>query len=356
MSDLPRYGLAMIVKNGADDLPRTLAAARPYIGYYVISDTGSTDDTMAIIRRELKGIPGVLREDPFVDFGHNRSIVFAEIRNKCRWALLMDADMAVEMDEEWEPDPALDAYMIEMGRYTPFSYRLPLLVRGDIAWRSVGAVHEYTWREDGLPYRSEPTDAVRVDMTAADRSSPEKFRWHLAMLMREWRRDRTNQRTAFYLAQTFRSLGKTAVARRWYLRRAGMAGYAEEAFYSAYQAALLAPDWPTRAVELMAAWERRPGRLEPLYDLAAELNRRDMHHAAYALASVGAPLPADSLFVSTWVWDWGVTFERSVAAYWVGRRDECRELCDRLLENPRVPTFVRAQVLVNRKYTTEEAA
>ena len=46
-----------------------------------------------------------------------------------------------------------------------------------------------------------------------------------------------------------------------YLRRANMEGFDQEAFYAAYMAATLAPEWETRCAELLSTWESRPRRL-----------------------------------------------------------------------------------------------
>ena len=338
------YGLVMIVKDGAADLARTLPTIAPHISTWTVCDTGSTDGTPDVVRRLLSGIPGELFDDEWVDFGHNRSLALARARGTADWLLLLDADMSLWMDPEWEPDPGVEAYMVEMGAHTGFSYRLPLLVRGDLPWVSVGAVHEYTGLADGRQYVRQDTDGVRVDMGADNRGTPDKYRWHLSMLAAEWRRDRKNARTAYYIGQTYATLGDTRRARRWFRRRAAMTGFAEETYYAAFRAALLAPDWPTRAAELLAAWEMRPQRLEALHAFCREANARDMHHVVYRLTSEPAPPCADILFVHRDVWDWGIAFERSIAAWWVGWRDESADIAARLLENPRLPLHIRAQV------------
>ena len=62
--------------------------------------------------------------------------------------------------------------------------------------------------------------------------------------------------------------------------------------------------------------------MEAVYEIARELNFRGEHHAAYRFASTSRTPVGDSLFVHASVWNWGMNFKQSIAAYWVGRRDE----------------------------------
>ena len=43
--------LSMIVKDEAPNIERCLASCAPFINYYVICDTGSTDNTKEIIKK-----------------------------------------------------------------------------------------------------------------------------------------------------------------------------------------------------------------------------------------------------------------------------------------------------------------
>lgn len=358
MSDLPPWSAVLIVKNEAAGIERCLsAAAAAGVAVVTLLDTGSTDATLDIARAvaDRTGLDLRVHHTTFVDFGQARSEAFALAHGTARWIVALDADMALEIDEGFEPDAGLDCLMVEMGKWTPFSYRLPLVLKGSVEFVSVGAVHEFTRRADGRPYRSQSTDAVRIDMTAADRGSPEKYRWHLGMLLAAYRKDRANERTVYYIGQTYATLGDARRARRWFLRRAAMGGFDEERYYAAYRAALLAPDWPTRSAELLAAWEMRPQRLEALYDFCREANSRDLHHLVYRLTSEPTPPCADILFVGREAWDWGLAFERSIAAWWVGWRDEAYEIGERLLTNPNLPPHIRAQVIANLAYREEAA-
>lgn len=345
--------LVMIVKDEEESIGRCLRSARPYISSYVIADTGSKDRTKRIINKVLgERVPGRVYDLPFVNFGHNRSEVLAAARGTADWILCLDADVTVEVDKDFDPDPAVEAYMVDFG-WPGFVNRLPLLIRGDLPWKSVGAVHECTVLPDRL-YVGVPTDKVRIKHHRTKVNGPEKWAWHASLLEAELAQDPSNARSTFYLAETYRRLGDPR-AREMYLQRADMPGFIEETFYARYMAASLAPDWETRLFELLMTWESRPWRVEPLYDAISELNRRGKHHTAYRLSVPGGP-HNDTLFVHANAWDWGMMFERSISAWWVGQKSESRELSLRLLENPNLPQHIREAVIRNLALTPEVAA
>lgn len=78
----PSICLCMIVKNEAEVIERCLASVADLVDTWVISDTGSTDGTQQLIRSALDGIPGELHEEPWVDFGHNRTANIKRARAK----------------------------------------------------------------------------------------------------------------------------------------------------------------------------------------------------------------------------------------------------------------------------------
>lgn len=331
------YGLVMIVRDAAAQLARTLPTIRPHIATWTIVDTGSADDTMAVVERELAGVPGTLHQRPWVNFGHNRSEALALAHGTADWLILSDADMAWSIDDGFVPDPAVDQYMIAMG--AGFSWRLPLVVSGRRPWRSVGAVHEYTEAADGLPVARAVTDAIRIAMPPVH-ATPDKLERYADLLRQDLAANPDNPRATFYLAQTLRELGEVDQARALYRRRMTMGGFEEETYYAAWRAA-------TTVEELLLAWELRPTRLEALADALRLLNAAGSHHAAWLLSGVPLAPSTDSLFVHQDAWDWQIPFERSIAAWWVGERREFSRLTEQLLANPQVPDHIRKQVLVN---------
>ena len=88
--------LNMIVKNENHVIEATLANILQNIPIttWIISDTGSTDDTKNKITSFFKerGIKGKIFDDEWKDFGHNRSKALEHAYNKSDYLLIFDAD------------------------------------------------------------------------------------------------------------------------------------------------------------------------------------------------------------------------------------------------------------------------
>ncbi|MGW7432047.1 glycosyltransferase [Streptomyces sp. NPDC054861] len=350
----PSICLCMIVKNEARVIERCLASVRDLVDTWVISDTGSTDGTRQLVRDALDGIPGELREEPWVNFGHNRTLNIRHARGRADYLLLLDADLVIERAGPL-PELTADAYLLRHAG--ALEYRIKRLVRGDLPWRYEGVTHEYLTIEQGHPqsHVSAHLDALVVKDFADGGSRHDKFERDARLLSAELERDPDDPRTVFYLAQTLRDLGRSAEAVDLYERRALMGGWDEEVSYALLQAGILkaeAGDWPSAMDTLSRAWEARPQRLEACWELASRLRRMGRHHSAHAVvtAALDREPPDDLLFLQPWIYRWGLLFEFSITAYWVGDTAGSLAACDRLLAMPDLPEAHREQTRVNREF------
>ena len=328
----PTICLAMIVRDESQVIARCLRSVRDHIDTWVICDTGSTDDTIRQVEAELDRIPGKLYRRPWRNFGHNRTELMELARaSGADYLVLLDADMTVEAEPGALEHLDADAYMLPVS--SEMTYWMPYLVRASLPWRYEGATHEYITTD--RPHRRERLAGFVLYHHADGGSRHDKFVRDRELLAAELDSDPGNSRAAFYLAQTLRDLGERRKAIEAYRRRIAMGGWDEEVFYSMYQVGMLTAvgDWERGVDLLLAAWEARPTRAEPLYDLAAGMRQRGRNQAAYLFAARGIEIPepeGDSLFVNTWVYRWGLRFEHSVAAYWVGRFEEALADCEEL--------------------------
>src|SRR5579862_5011258 len=135
--------LSMIVKDEASVIGRCLASVRPFIDYWIIVDTGSTDHTADVIREALHDIPGELHQRPWVDFAHNRSEALELARTHGTYTLIIDADDVLEVTPGFElPRLNADSYTVKIVNKERHYWR-PQLIRSSLPWRYEGVLHEF---------------------------------------------------------------------------------------------------------------------------------------------------------------------------------------------------------------------
>lgn len=354
--------LNMIVKDEASVIERCLASVKPFVTYWVIVDTGSTDGTQDIVRRFMADLPGELHERPWRNFGHNRNEALELARSKAGYVLVMDADNSLHAPPGWYwPALEVPGYYLRMvldGTH----YQQCLLISTALPWRWEGVLHEYLTASAPLLLGTLEGPWVQARREGARSRDPLTFHKDAALLEDALHQEPGNTRYAFYLAQSWRDAGESDKARRAYLARAAMGGWAEEVWFSLYQAAVLADRLRHPAAEVqaayLAAYQYRPARAEPLVALARWHNRRQEWAMAqlYARAAMGLPRPADLLFLDESAYRWGATDEAAVAAYWLGDYLESLRLSMRLLDGDLLPENERARVEANRDFAVRQLA
>lgn len=347
-----RICLNMIVRNEAAIIERCLASVAPWIDRYAILDTGSTDGTPEIIERFMteRGVSGMTFEGTFENFSQARNLALdyarlqCELGDGCDWILLCDADMRLVVDEpEFRERMAsqtegLGINALLVRQEAGLSYDNVRLVRRDAEARYVGSTHEFL-SVNGVAKLA----GVRFLDHADGSSRKEKFERDERLLLKELEEKPNDPRTMFYLAQTYKDLGRWADSRYWYARREEAGGWEEETWYSVYMQAFCwsklardTKDMSTEAVHLyeaeliaavLKAYERRPWRAEPLLLLSTYLRETGRNELACMFSKIGALVPypnQDSLFVEDVVYRHGFAFELSVAGYY-SKLPEVRE-------------------------------
>jgi glycosyltransferase involved in cell wall biosynthesis len=346
----------MIVRNEAHIIQETLDAVAPYIRSWVIVDTGSTDGTQDLIRNHTArlGIPGELYERPWRDFGHNRTEALNLAQGRGDYIWVMDADDTIVGTPDFTRLSA-DIYRLRI-KFDSATFWRPQLFRDGVRVRYEGVVHEYgTWDDSCVEVRLQGEYHIEARTLGARNLDPQKYARDRDLLLAEVERNPEDAHSVFYLAQTYFDLGDFVNARKWYARRAEMGGVQEAVYYAMYRVAasmsLLGEPWPDVQDAYLRAWEFRPTRAEPLYQIAGWYRLDQQYRLGYRFAKRAAEIPfpeQDRLFVSADVYAWRAIDEQAVCASWIGKHAEAFTLWRRLLARPDLPDEDRQRIADNR--------
>jgi len=381
---MPTICLNMIVKNEALIIPRCLASMRAHLDYWVIVDTGSSDETERLVAECLAGVPGELHKRPWRDFGHNRTEAVRLAENKADYLLLCDADMAlVVRDPDWKQSLAADAYDVKQTHDDGFTYRNIRLINARLSgarrWRYWGVTHEYCGTVDFDSFTKPALfDAIEFRDYSDGGSKEQKLPRDAAMLEREIAHAselearaltapldeeatarlvelrRLLPRYYFYLAQTYRELGRLEESTAFYERHAQVGVWDEEVWQSFYQVARLAERLGRTEQEVVSlflrAYEKRPTRAEPLVDLARYLRERSRYASAHLFAARAKDLPfpkGDTLFLEPSYYHWRALDEFAVTGSWIGEWPAALRVWEALLERTDLPDPDRDRIRAN---------
>lgn len=349
--------LTMIVRDEAHIVCEVLAATAPYIDYWVVVDTGSTDGTQDVIQKKMEqlGIPGELYERPWRDFGHNRSEALTLAQGKADYIWMLDADDTV-IGAPPLRDLTDDCYYMEVREDTGHRLWRRQLFRDGVPWYYKGVLHEYACCDE--PFTAENLHGdyyIHGRRLGARNKDPQKYAKDAALLLAYVGEHPDDEGAVFYLAQSYYDAGDFENARDWYTRRVEMVDVAEEVFYSLLRRARSLAELGVPGTEVedayARAWAYRPTRAEPLYELAYRMRVSQRYEMGYLFARQAAalPLPAENwVIVDTDVYTWRALDEQAVCASWIGGKKETFELCRRLLTVAGVDEQDRARFAANR--------
>jgi len=347
--------LCMIVRDESAVIARCLESVRPHIDYWIVCDTGSTDNTRELVLETLRGVRGELHERPWVDFARNRTEAIALAKGKADYTLVVDADMVVNVHRPFKDDLTADGYRI---RYEgDLDYQQTMLVSNQHDWMYVGVTHEYIHSPTAAVQDS--LDALTLTHHCDGSSRAGKLRRDIALLEEGLRHEPDNARYMFYLAQSYREAGRLEEALQTYRCRAAAGGWREETWYALYQIArvqqMLGLGWSEVLESLLAAYEFNPSRLEPLYFLVRHYREREQYHIGYLLAGVypETAYPSAGLFVERDVYTYKLPLEYAICCHYAGQYSEALRVNDELLDRPGVPTVYVETAMRNRRFSLD---
>ena len=340
---MPTVGLVMIVKNEEAVIERALRSAAPFVTAVSIVDTGSTDQTKAIIQRVASelNLTCHLYDRPWVNFGHNRSEALQLAGDHMDWGIMLDADDSLMGTP---PGPELWARTDLIGctvsiHQGSLRYQRTQIFYKPATWTYKGVLHEYPeCTIGGQTHRLPNTIWMESRREGARSQDPEKYLKDAQLLMAELEKqpaDKKDPRTLFYCAQSYRDAGKKEESMYYYRKRLTVEGWVQERYIALLNLIRLTSSEQEQIDFARKAIELDPTRLEATHALLSKrrLAAKPFTQEVYAIGlTVSNRIPAaTALFVEKDTYDWRFDDELSITAFWTSHYAEgyaaaCRAL------------------------------
>jgi glycosyltransferase involved in cell wall biosynthesis len=325
-----KFALILMIKNESKIIKRCLEALESVVDCFCICDTGSTDNTCEIVNEFLQNHTGCLTTSIFKDFGTTRTISFQNakeyISTKLDWKLNETYGLLLDADMVFVPNKLKEQNLTEIG-YTiiqkngNLEYYNTRIVRMDFDWKCIGVTHEY-W--DGPTKKTLGKDICFIDDRNDGGCKNDKFERDARLLEQGLVDEPENVRYMFYLAQTYKCVGKYDKAIEMYKKRIVAGGWYEEVWYSHYMIGdcyKSLKNIPMFECWMQLAHQNRPQRSESIYKLAEYYRIIADHYKSYQYIKLGKSIPFpkdDVLFIEVNVYNNALfEYEQSIVEYYI---------------------------------------
>ena len=353
--------LNMIVKDEAHIIASTLENLCHYIefDYWVIVDTGSSDNTKQIISDffKNKNIKGELHETEWKNFGFNRSDALSKAFNKTDYLLIFDADDQIIGNFILPMKLDLDGYHLKFG--DNFSYVRLLLVNNRLEWKFMGVLHEYiicTSKNYHCKLDNIEGNYHLVSGKSGARSkNPNKYQDDALILEKAYGEAQKNKdeimvRYSFYCAQSYKDAGNSEKSIEWYKKRISHGGWNQEVYYSYITIGQLYAQMNNMESALYywaLSFDADPERCEGIYYIVKYLREKGKFNTAYHyynwIENNKTRNLLNKLFVTEDIYKYLLDYEFTIIACYVGQNKNA------------IPSFhtIFKYANVNAKYSLE---
>jgi GR25 family glycosyltransferase involved in LPS biosynthesis len=298
-SEEPKLCLNMIVKNESHIIRDTLnkLLQKVQFDYWVVSDTGSTDNTKQVIIDffKEKNIKGEIYDDKWLNFGHNRTKALEHAYGKSKYVLIFDADDEI-CGNFTLPELTKDGYFLQFGNANGVSYVRIQIVNNKKKWKYVGVLHEIiTSCEHANDTDTITGDYYTISGRTSHRNSDETKYLKDALILEEAyneclkNNDELYNRYGFYCANSYFDYGKYEEAIKWYKITLDNNNWVQEKYmaclkiYNCYNA-LNKPD--AGFFYLVKAFSYDKERVECLCELISHYCSNGMNDVAYGYYNI----------------------------------------------------------------------
>jgi len=317
----------IMIRNESRIIKRCISSCLGICDAVLVEDTGSTDDTVPVLKGFLGNltVPTRLVESKWMNFNKSRTASFVSCQKFCKdlawnsektYALALDADMVLKIGfaDDLKKQMKLSGYTL-VQKAGSLHYINMRLMRLSDPWTCVGATHEYWELPSGQQQAGIDEKILHIDDRNDGGCKSDKYERDLRLLIEELVHQPENPRTCFYLAQTYKCLGRWKDAIRMYKKRIRIGGWFEEVWFSHYMIAWLYLQ--LGQIEKMELWVQRALQYNAYRSEALLLLIRALREKVnapwkawhYLQEAKKIKKPDIALFLETDVYDWGVDLE-----------------------------------------------
>lgn len=291
----PSICLNMIVKNESHIIKKTLEnlCEKINFSYWVICDTGSTDNTREIITDffKNKNISGELHNDDWKNFAHNRTLALNYAFCKTDLLFIFDADDEIVGDFNIPKDTRFDEYHLQFGSALGTSYTRCLLINNQKRFIYKSVLHEFITCIETVCNRCviEGNYYVVSGRSGSRNQDPQKYLKDALILEEAYAKaleenDDLYKRYAFYCANSYRDYGDYENAIKWYKITLNMDSWAQEKYISClsmYDCYSKLKQVETGFFYLVKAFQFDTDRVEALLPLIVHYSCENQFNIAY---------------------------------------------------------------------------
>ena len=368
----------MIVKNESKIITRLFDSLSEIIDCYCICDTGSTDNTVALITEYFaaRNIPGCVITEPFKNFEHNRTFSLHACKDAANtggtyadYILLMDADMVLERGPQFDATQfklkldTADVFHLFQGS-DRFSYKNVRIVKNSLNISYWGVTHEVISTPDGTKYDQIERAVAFINDIGDGGAKADKFTRDIRLLTEGLVEKPNNDRYTFYLANSYRDNGEREKAIEMYKKRIEIGGWFDEVWQSYYNIGRCY-SWsgePEKAVVYwMLAYDHFPKRLENIYEIIHYYRNQSKHKLVYEFYCMAMrqlegvdKSKIDYLFLQNDIYDYKLNYEYTISGYYYNPdKIDLAALSMDVLCAKNIEDGIMRNVLANYKFYSE---
>ena len=273
--------LCIMVKNGGKQFENMLTQNLHLIDRWTILDTGSTDDTIEVIKRVLVGKKrGELFQEPFINFRDSRNRLLELAGESCKFTLMLDDTYIVKGDlrgflNEVRGDQFADSFTLYI-KSDDVEYGSNRVLKTDRKLKYLYKIHEVVQEQDNMnviiPINRSHIFDDRFDYM--EERTMNRKQLDLKLLYEEIEDDPDNPRSFYYLAQTYNVMAEYEKAYFYFLKRMNhpAEGFLQEKIDAIFEAARTAnfklnKPWAECEALYLKAYELDKTRPDSLYFL-----------------------------------------------------------------------------------------